>query len=322
MLPPRWTSTPNDAESAALRRLLLAAAASDGWPNLTSTGPLPPELDGGPYLLGFDPHGSSEQLVAVARLNEDGDAFGRQVAEVIVHPEHRRHGHGAAVLAAVQARATRTLRAWSHNDHPGAAALASRFGFTRVRELHRMGVDLPAEDAAKAAFIAPNATNEAFTAQLPDGVRLRTIEPGVDEQAVVEVNARAFSWHPEQGAMTVDDLRAAEAADGFDPEGFFVAEREQRLLGFHWTKIHPGDEGKNAVGEVYVVGVDPDAHGGGLGRALTVAGLNYLQKRGLTRVILYVEGDNEPALAVYRRLGFEVEQTAVQYEHTVVEPER
>jgi mycothiol synthase len=296
LLDARWTSTLTEAESAAVRGLLLAAAAADGWPQLTSTGPLPPELDSGPHLLGY-----AGELAAYGNLKEGGDAFGRQVAEVIVHPEHRGRGHGGALVDAVIARSTGTLRVWSHADHPAAAALARARGFDRVRELLRMRADLVERPAP----------------ELQPGVRLRTFEPGVDEQAVVDVNARAFSWHPEQGAMTVSDLRAAEGEPWFDPEGFFVAEGEQRLLGFHWTKIHSGEGGSDPVGEVYVVGVDPDAHGGGLGRALTVAGLNYLQKRGLTRVILYVEGDNAPALAVYRRLGFDVELTAVQYERRV-----
>lgn len=211
------------------------------------------------------------------------------------------------MLTEVQARATRTLRVWSHGDHPAAAALARGRGFERVRELHRMGLALHSD-------LPP--------VELPAGATLRAFRPGVDEQPLVDVNARAFSWHPEQGAMTVADVRAAEREDGFDPEGLFVAEREQRLVGFHWTKVHPAGQGSDPVGEVYVVGVDPDAHGGGLGSALTLAGLSYLHKQGLERVILYVEGDNAAALAVYRRLGFEVETTAVQYEHTVSDPTR
>lgn len=301
----------SETEEAHVRGLLLAAAEADGWPQLAADGPLPPELSGGPYLLG---HADGE-LAAFGRLNEAGDAFGRQVAEAIVHPERRGRGHGGVMLAAVQARSTGTLRAWSHGDHPAAVALARARRFERVRELHRMGVALTAD--------LPQVV-------LPEGATLRAFRPGVDEQPLVDVNAKAFSWHPEQGAMTVRDVEAAERDDWFDPAGLFVAEsfppsapspsapeREQRLVGFHWTKVHPAAEGEDPVGEVYVVGVDPDAHGGGLGRALTIAGLDYLRKRGLRRVILYVEGDNAAALAVYRKLGFEVETTAVQYEHTV-----
>ncbi|MGZ5373301.1 MAG: GNAT family N-acetyltransferase, partial [Aeromicrobium sp.] len=95
------------------------------------------------------------------------------------------------------------------------------------------------------------------------------------------------------------DLDRRMDSDWFDPEGLFVAELAGKVVGFHWTKV----EGQ--VGEVYVVGIDPDAQGGGLGKALTVRGLRHLQERGVPAVILYVEGDNAPALALYRRLGFQ-----------------
>src|SRR5680860_1335893 len=94
------------------------------------------------------------------------------------------------------------------------------------------------------------------------------------------------------------DLDQRMSSNWFDPEGLFVAERSGQIIGFHWTKI------ENGLGEVYVVGIDPDAQGGGLGKALTARGLRHLQLGGVPAVILYVEGDNAPALAVYRGLGF------------------
>jgi mycothiol synthase len=114
----------------------------------------------------------------------------------------------------------------------------------------------------------------------------------------------------------VDELRATEREGWFDPAGFFLAERDGELLGFHWTKIHPAQVGRfgdEPVGEVYVVGVDPGAQGGGLGKALTLSGLRYLRDRGLGQVILYVEGDNTPAVAVYSKLGFVPHEVDAQY---------
>jgi len=78
-----------------------------------------------------------------------------------------------------------------------------------------------------------------------------------------------------------------------------VAVAGDRMLGFHWTKQHSPRHG-----EVYVVAIDPEAQGRGLGRALTLAGLHHLAARGLDEVLLYVESDNAPAIAVYSRLGF------------------
>jgi mycothiol synthase len=290
----RWFDELGPAAEREVHELLVAARDTDGQPEEV-TAPA-----GGPHLLARDEHGA---LVGYAHLDPDGDAFGHQVAELIVHPDHRSRGVGTALARALAGRVPAKLRVWAHGDHQAAARIAEREGFTRARELLIMQASV--DDALPEPV-------------LPQGVSLRAFVPGRDERAVAEVNARAFDWHPEQGSMTVEELRAAEAESWFDPAGFFLAERDGRVIGFHWTKVHPAHPRRfdgEQVGEVYVVGVDPDAQGGGLGKALTVAGLRHLREKGLRRVILYVESDNAPAIAVYARLGFTRYQTDVQYAH-------
>ncbi|NIH86427.1 mycothiol synthase [Amycolatopsis granulosa] len=300
MLTVVWVDELDGQAIAEVRELLLAAREVDGRPDLGPGEELPGEFRTGPHLLAR----SDGTLAGYAHLDPGGDAFGRQVAELIVRPDDRRRGVGTEMVSALVERAAGApLRVWAHGDHPGAAALAGRTGFTRARELLVMRTEVDP------AWPEP---------RLPEGVTLRTFVPGQDEQAVIEVNARAFDWHPEQGRLTVEDLRAEEAEDWFDADGFFLAEDGTgKLLGFHWTKVHPANPrrfGGRETGEVYVVGVDPGAQGGGLGKALTLAGLRYLRDRGLPQVILYVEGDNAPAVAVYTRLGFTRHEVDVQYE--------
>ncbi len=289
MLDPTWTGEP---ETEEIRGLLLAVREEDGRPEDTG-------FTGGQHLLGH----SDGELVAYAHLDTEGDSHGNQVAELFVHPAHRRAGHGRALTRALVERADgKPLRVWAHGDHPGAVHLAGTEGFERARELLILHADVETADWPEPA------TRE--------GVTLRTFVPGQDEEAMVRVNARAFDWHPEQGALTADEVRATEKEAWFDPEGFFLAEENGEVVGFHWTKVHeavPGRFGGEPAGEVYVVGIDPDAQGGGLGKALTLAGLRYLRDRGLGQVILYVEGDNAPALAVYSKLGFTRYEVDVQY---------
>jgi mycothiol synthase len=103
-----------------------------------------------------------------------------------------------------------------------------------------------------------------------------------------------------------------EAEPWFDPAGFLLAvDIEDALLGFHWTKVHP-----DAIGEVYVLGVDPGGHRRGLGSALTVAGLEHLAGKGLKTVMLYADESNATAVRLYRRLGFEVWSADVSYQKT------
>lgn len=236
-------------------------------------------------------------------LDSSAGAAAYRVGEVYVRPDMRRRGVGGALVAGLLDRidtghGPRDVRLWAFGEHPAAAALARSCGFHRVREVLRMRLPLSAALAHPA---------------LPDELRLRTFRPDHDEAAVVEVNRRAFSWHPEQGDMTVDDLRAARSEPWFDPAGFFlVVDASDTVLGFHWTKVHPDVDG-GPVGEVYVLGVDPQAQRRGVGRALTLAGLRYFVEAGLDTAMLYVEADNEEALATYRKLGFAVWDRDVQY---------
>jgi mycothiol synthase len=230
-------------------------------------------------------------LVGYARL-DDG------AAELVVHPEFRRRGFGAALLdRVVELAGAAPLSVWGHGDLPGSAELLSSRGFSRARVLLQMRRDL--------AGVDPDPRPS-----LPDGVRVLPFRPGRDEKAWLRVNARAFAHHPEQGSWTPEDLRLREEEPWFDAGGFLLAWRGDpedggTLLGFHWTKVHPpGDVAEGPVGEVYVLGIDPDAQGMRLGRALTDLGLAHLRGRGPAEVMLYVEEDNAAAVRLYEGRGF------------------
>lgn len=222
-------------------------------------------------------------------------------AEVVVHPDHRRHGIGQAMVGQLVGLSTDgRLRLWAHGSHPAAAALAERLGFRRGRALWQMRRSL------HAPMPAPD---------LPPDVTVRTFVPGEDEERWVELNNAAFAEHPEQGNWTVDDLKIRENERWFDPAGFFLAERDGELVAFHWTKVHGGhaEHHHDPIGEVYVVGVAPSAQGTGLGPAMTLVGLRHLRALGLGEVMLYVDEANTNAIRVYERLGFTRWDTDVSY---------
>jgi mycothiol synthase len=100
----------------------------------------------------------------------------------------------------------------------------------------------------------------------------------------------------------------------FDPEGFRLYERDGRLAAFCWTKVHPPASGEPELGEIFVIGVDPDFQGLGLGWALTEAGLAWLAAQGLATGMLYVDATNTTARALYDRLGFVLHHVDRLYE--------
>ncbi|WP_028192717.1 mycothiol synthase [Salinispora pacifica] len=238
-------------------------------------------------------------LTGYAHLDISDPAAGTGV-ELAVHPAYRRRGTGRALARGVRAAVTGPLRAWAHGDHPSAAALAVDLDYRRARVLWQLRRPLTAPIPEP---------------PLPDGVTLRAYRPGADDDAWLALNAKAFADHPEQGRWTAADLQARRAEPWFDAAGFLLAvDRAGQLLGFHWTKVHDRP-GSARIGEVYVVGVDPTAHGGGLGKALTAAGLTYLRdQRGLDRVMLYVDESNTAAVALYERLGFARWSAHVNYQ--------
>jgi mycothiol synthase len=318
-----WSITSADLNPAQVAEILdLAAAASvtDGVPPLSEPVLLHLRYDSSvPHRTGA---GSDPRLGRdfVATVNGEIAAYAylepaepEISGELVVHPARRRQGLGRALVGELAAEANgHVLRLWAHGDLPAAARLAGLAGFARFRSLWQMRRSL---------------RDPVGQPEFPAGRRLRTFVPGQDEDEWLSLNGRAFAKHPEQGAWTRHDLELREREPWFDPAGFFIAERDGQMAGFHWTKVHPpraADPGagasrglavaaKPSVGEVYVVGVDPAEQGSGLGRALTLAGLQHLREEGLEVAMLYVDEDNTPAIRMYEALGFTRARTDVMY---------
>ena len=174
-----------------------------------------------------------------------------EMAELVVHPGHRRRGAGTALIRAALERSGGRNRFWAHGTLPAATATADALGLVPVRELMQMRRSL----------------RDVPDAEVGNGVRIRTYGGPGDDAELLRVNNAAFAWHPEQGGWTQADIEERRAEPWFEPAGLFMAVDSEtgRLLGFHWTKVHgaPAD----GLGEVYIVGVDPGAQGRGLGRA-------------------------------------------------------
>lgn len=308
---------PLDADAQhAVRDLAAAAEARDGVAPLGEQPLLNLGTDA-EWITHVVAHTRSGGTIGYVQIDRSGETAS---AELVIHPDHRRNGRGRMLLKTAERDATlpsrsgapgqhgKQLRVWAHGDLEGARGLARAAGLGPVRELLFLERPLVPADAPEPPGI-------------PVGFRLRTFRPGADDAAWLRVNARAFAAHPEQGRMTLDELRARQDEPWFDPEGFFLLVPEDPAgspngtepAAFLWTKTEPGRPDGARTGEIYALGVDPDQQGKGMGRLLTDVGLAHLARSGATRAVLYVEGDNTPALATYGRAGFTRAAVHVQY---------
>ena len=244
------------------------------------------------------PHPTTRHLL----VSEDGDLVGYaqlelgtewSAGQLVVSPSHRREGVGTQLLRRLIMESSTPLRVWAMGDTPAARALALGVGMVRQRELLIMERRLD-EKLPKPA--------------IPPGVQIRTFVPGQDEQEWLRVNAAAFASHPEQALIDLDDLNDRMAESWFDTRGFFVATKDGSMIGFHWTKQH-----QDQLGEVYVLGIAPWAARRGLGKALLLTGLRWLQQQGNSRVKLYVESDHQAAIQLYLTYGFATASRDVMY---------
>lgn len=256
----------------------------------------------------FDDWLPSSDLVAAIALSGDRPIAylggeldrGRLQLDGLIASSRTDHGDGPMLMAAlyqalgssISNSGADAVELWGKPAEPWHRALADREGFDELRALHQLRCTLPLD--------APVVESRSFV-------------PGEDEERLLRVNNRAFVDHPDQGAMTLEDLADAAGQPWFNPDGIRLyddPEHPEVLAGFCWTKIHqPLTDGQPRLGEIYAIGIDPDHHGKGLGKPMTAAGLQWLAAQGLTTGMLYVEADNEPALRTYYKLGFEQHRT-------------
>lgn len=306
MVPVQVLRPPAPADVESVRRLHDGAREHDGYASLADA--IWRDLDA--------PSGESTGFVALVDERPAGYAHlvasdttgpAHLVAGLVVAPEHREAGAVAAALLdalrdRVAGRGGGRVVLWVTGADEAMDALLVGHGFRCSGELFQLRVVLPL----------------ARRPRWPEGIEVRAFAPGRDDTEWLRVNNRAFAGHPDQGGWDEATLARRLGEPWFDPAGFLLAFDADGLAGFCWTKVHEPEGRDPRLGEIYVIGVDPDRRRSGLGRALTAGGLEHLHDdRGCTTGMLYVDGANAPAVGLYRALGFTVHRVDRSYEAEV-----
>jgi mycothiol synthase len=236
-----------------------------------------------------------KQVIGYAHLDKTDHVAGPSV-ELVIHPEHRGSGIGSDLLKSAIEACGNKIRLWSHGDLPQARSLAELNNFIKVRTVIQMSKELTEVSPVNCDY------------------QIRSFLPDLDNNAWLTLNNLAFTNHSEQGNWSEADLLIRLNEDWFDEKGFFVSQDKDQLIGFCWTKIHGGHSHSHStgedhhdhepIGEIYVTAVINKYAGKGIGKALTITGLNYLKYQGLNSAILYVDSDNQAAFNLYQSLGF------------------
>lgn len=131
----------------------------------------------------------------------------------------------------------------------------------------------------------------------PEGVTVRTAVPGEDDKAIHRLIVEAFSW-PDREPVGLEAWREGMMrADIFDPELWFLAEANDRIIGASLAFSYPEE------GWVRQLAVTKAWQGRGIGAALLRHTFLAFKDLGHVSVGLGVRAENEHAVDFYERVG-------------------
>jgi mycothiol synthase len=183
------------------------------------------------------------------------------------------------------------------------AEILLNLGFGVVRRFYEMRLD-----ASSVSLGAAEQSDLAY----------RHLEAG-EEELLAWIENRCFmdTWgfNPNTAEYIVWEL----STRGDCPEDVILALSHGKTIGYCWTEAER-DQGSSTgkrKGRIYMLGVDTDYRGRGLGEKLLRAGLLHLRNKGRELIDITVDSQNIVAVTLYRSLGFQLHRETKWYEKAV-----
>lgn len=229
--------------------------------------------------------------------------IGRFIIDCWLHPEHRRQGLAKKLLSRALRRAREAGAGVVHaniaEDNATARVVLPRLGFRCVRRFHEFTLDMTGSEARMAAG------------------GYRHLRPG-EEDKLAQIQNRCFADTWGYNPNTRDSIGYQLRLSHSSPDDVIVTCEGNRITGYCWTEVVNREAASGqGEGRIYMLGVDPDYRGRGLGRRLLGAGLAHLKNRGRSVAVLTVDSENRAACALYRAAGFRIRRSQLWYEKAV-----
>ncbi len=232
--------------------------------------------------------------------------IGRVILNCWIHPEHRRRGLATRLLSGATQRARELGAKVAHANAPEGNLVAqrvlSKLGFRFVRRFLELRLGIDRVDWQAINRVAPG---------------WRYFQRG-EEDKLTQVQNRSFAGTWGYNLNSVEEITYRAHLSSFSPEDVILEYEEDKLIGYCWTTMAcSGGVGGEREGRIFMLGVDPDYRGRGVGKKLLLLGLSHLKSKGATSAELSVDSENPVACALYRSIGFEVRIGTLWYEKAI-----
>ncbi len=178
----------------------------------------------------------------------------------------------------------------------------------------RRATEADVPDLARLLIMAAHGIIDALYRDLVPGVPTEKLFEGRFMQAG-SVRSYEYCWVAQQDSRTIGMLHAhpLDAQADAPPDPRLTADRLGVLAPFLAL-----DEQARGSYHINAVAVAPECRGGGLGHRLMALATSEAQRWGFTEVSLIVFEQNSRAVALYRRLGFEITGRSPAVPHPLV----
>ncbi len=231
--------------------------------------------------------------------------IGRVILSCFIHPDHRKHGLSSKLIDYATHRAKELEVKVAHvnilQDNIAAKSVLSKLGFKLVRRFLQLGL---------------NISKVRWQDIDQDGLSYRHFQRG-DEEKLTQIQNRSFAGTWGYNPNTVEEISYLVNLTNFSPEDIVLDWDGDKVIGYCWTRTAYKADSEERIGQVFMLGVDPDCQRRGVGRGVLLAGLSYIKSKGLQVAELTVDNRNKAACNLYLSVGFKVQTSSLWYEKRI-----